>query len=339
VEARDPRPYISVAIPAYNEIEGLPELYRRVESTMAELAVDWEMVVSDNASTDGTREYLRELAARDRRVRVLLMSRNFGHSNAHQAVLEHSDGEWTVLMDADLQDEPEAIPRLLDKAAEGYDVVYAVRAKRPEGLAMRLATAGFYRLVGTISNVKQPPNAGPFSLMRRRVVEELRALPESHAFFPGLRAFVGFRQTGLPLERPPRAGRKPRLGLRRRIAHALDGIIAFSNVPLRMASWLGFGVALLAGMLEFFFLYFKLFTNVEVEGFYALITAILFLGGVQMFTLGVFGQYLGRVYDEVKGRPRYIVAERLNFPREATPAAVDSSVEPEPLEAASRRAG
>jgi polyisoprenyl-phosphate glycosyltransferase len=305
---------------------------------MAELGVDWEMVISDNASTDGTREFLRELAARDTRVRVLLMSRNFGHSNAHQAVLEHSDGEWTVLMDADLQDEPEAIPRMLDKAAEGYDVVYAVRARRPEGLGMRVATATFYKLVGRISTVRQPPNAGPFCLMRRRVVDEIRALPESHAFFPGLRAFVGFRQIGLPIERPQRAGRKPRLGFRRRIAHALDGIFAFSDLPLRIASWLGFGVALLAVLLELFFLYFRLFTDVQIQGFYALITAILFLGGVQMFTLGVIGQYLGRVYDEVKRRPRYIVEEKLNFPAKALPAAVDPALEPEPAEAAPRRA-
>ena len=336
MEARD-RPYISVAVPAYNEIEALPELHRRLESTMADLGVDWELVISDNASTDGTREYLRELAARDKRVRVLLMSRNFGHASAHQAVLEHSDGEWTVLMDADLQDEPEAIPRMLDKAAEGYDVVYAVRAKRPEGLAMRLATAAFYKLVGTISTVKQPPNAGPFCLMRRRVVEEIRTMPETNAFFPGLRAFVGFRQSGLALERPARAGRNPRLGLRRRIAHALDGIFAFSNLPLRMASWLGFGVALFAGLLEIFFLYFKLFTEVQVQGFTALITAILFLGGVQMFTLGVIGQYLGRVYDEVKRRPRYIVAERLNFTAKTMPTRI-GAVEPEPAKPASRRA-
>lgn len=340
MEARErERPLlISVAIPAYNEIEALPELYRRLRTTMSDLGVDWEIVVSDNCSTDGTREYLRDLAARDPRVRVLLMSRNFGHANAHQAILEHSSGDWTVLMDADLQDEPETIPQLLRKAEEGYDVVYAVRAKRPEGLPMRIATAAFYKLVGMISSVEQPRDGGPFCIMRRRVVEEITAMPESNPFFPGLRAFVGFRQVGLPVERPLRRGRKPRLRLGDRIAHAMDGIFAFSNVPLRLASWLGFGVALLTGILELFFLFFKLFTDVEVPGFYALMTAILFLGGVQMFTLGIIGQYIGRVYEDVKRRPRYIAAERLNFSQEA-PGPVELDGHTEDARRLMRRAG
>ncbi len=216
-------------------------------------------------------------------------------------------------MDADLQDEPEAIPQMLAKAEEGYDVVYATRARRPEGPLMRLATRAFYAVAKRISQVPQPPNAGPFCLMSRRVVDKVASLPERNVFFPGLRAFVGFRQAGIPLERPGRAGGGPRLNLRDRIRHALDGLLAFSNMPLRFAAWVGFVVASLTAVLELVFLYFKLLTDVPVEGFTALITAILFLGGVQLFTLGVIGQYLGRVYDEVKGRPRYIVEEGLNL--------------------------
>jgi glycosyltransferase involved in cell wall biosynthesis len=306
-------PRISVCVPAYNEIAALPELYERLTATMDAIGSEWELVISDNRSTDGTRDYLRELAAKDPRVRVILLSRNFGHAAAHFAVLEHSSGEMAVLMDADLQDEPEAIPEMLEKAGEGYDVVYVLRAARPEGPLMKLATRGFYWLVNRISEVPQPANAGPFCLMSRRVVDHIVGLRERNVFFPGLRAFVGFSQVGIPLARPPRAGGRPRLRLSDRIRHGLDGILAFSNLPLRFAAWVGISVASMTAVLELVFVYFKLFTSKPFFGFTALITAILFLGGVQLFTIGVIGQYMGRVYDEVKGRPRYIVDEALNF--------------------------
>ena len=315
-----PRAQISVGIPAYNEIESLPELHRRLTNVMEELGADWEMVVSDNLSEDGTRDYLRGLCARDPHVRAVLLSRNFGVANAHLAVLEHTSGEWTVLMDADLQDEPEAIPQMLERARDGFDVVYAIRARRPEPLPMRLATSAFYRLVGRYSSVPQPPNAGPFCVMSRRVVDAVTALSERNVFFPGLRAYVGFRQTGVPIERPPRANGTPRLGFRERIRHGLDGVFAFSNAPLRAAAWAGIAVAGLAALLEVFFVSAKLFSNMDIPfGFTSLISAILFLGGVQLFTLGVLGQYLGRVYDETKGRPRYLVEDFVNFPGDSGP--------------------
>ena len=280
---------------------------------MEALGVEWELVIADDGSTDGTRDYLRGLAARDSRVRAVLLSRNFGHTPAYMAALEHSRGDRVVLMDADLQDEPEAIPKMLELADEGNDVVYAIRGKRPEGLLMRLAFAIYYRLAGRVSTVNQPPHAGPFCVMSRRAVDEITTLPERGLFLPGVRSYIGFQQAGIRIDRAPRAGGGSRIPLRRRIAGALDGLFAFSSAPLRLAAWFGIAVASLSGALLLFFLYFKLFTDVPVKGFTALITVFLFIGGIQLLTVGIIGEYLGRVYDEVKGRPRYVVDERINM--------------------------
>lgn len=286
---------------------------------MAELGVDWELVIADDGSTDGTRDYLRGLASRDDRVKAVLLSRRFGHTPAYVAALEHARGDWIVVMDSDLQDEPEVIPRMLELADRGNDVVYAVKGKRPEGPLMRAAFSFYYRLAGRVSEIPQPAHAGPFCLMHRRVVDAISALPERSLFFPGVRAYVGFRQTGVVVDRPHRAGGDSRIPLRRRIAGALDGIFAFSTVPLRIAAWLGFGVAALSAVLELFFVYSKLFTDIPIAGFTALITAILFVGGIQLLAIGIIGEYLGRVYEEVKRRPRYVVEERLNLEPERLP--------------------
>jgi dolichol-phosphate mannosyltransferase len=303
---------ISVAAPAKDEIEALPELHRRVEAVMDGIGADWELVIADDGSTDGSRDYLRGLAERDPRVRGILLSRNFGHTPAYMAALEHTRGDWVVLMDADLQDEPESIPRLLEMAGQGNDVVYAVRGRRPEPLLMRAGFALYYRLAARISTVDQPPHAGPFCLMSRRVVDRISTLPERSLFFPGVRSYVGYQQAGVRIDRAPRSDGSSRIPLRRRIAGALDGLFAFSSAPLRLAASLGVAVATLSGLLLLFFLYFKLFTSVPVRGFTALITIFLFVGGVQLLTVGIIGEYLGRVYDEVKRRPRYVVEERVN---------------------------
>src|SRR5829696_8731808 len=202
----EPRAEISVAVPCHNELDTLPELHRRLAETLDGIGVTWELVVVDDFSTDGTRDLLRGLAERDSRVRAVLLSRNFGLARAHMAALRHSSGTWTVVMDADLQDEPEAIPRMLELAREGHDVVYAVRASRGEGRLMRFGAAAFYALMRRISEVPHPSQAGSFSLISRRVVERITSMPERNVFFPGLRAFVGFDQAALPLHRPARAG-------------------------------------------------------------------------------------------------------------------------------------
>jgi len=311
-----PRVDLSIGAPACDEIEALPKLRSRLGEVLDPLGLDWELVIADHGSTDGTREWLRAQGEHYPGLRAILLSRNFGHTPAYLAALEHTSGRHTVLMDADLQDQPELIPAMLDKASEGFDVVYAIKARRHEGLLMRLAFSLYYRLAGRISTVPQPSHAGPFCLMSRRVVEEIVALPERHMFFPGVRAYVGFPQAGIPVDRPSRADGTSRISWRRRISGALDGIIAFSHAPLRIASWVGLIVAAGAALLELVLLYLRLFTDNQTPGLTAILTVLLFLGGVQLLSLGVLGEYMGRVYDEVKRRPRYVVEERINL---ATP--------------------
>ena len=329
-----PRVDLSIAAPAHNEIEALPELRRRLGAVLDPLGVNWELVIADDGSSDGTREWLRAQADRDPRLRAVLLSRNFGHTPGYLAALEHTSGGYAIVMDSDLQDEPELIPTMLDKASEGFDVVYAIKARRHEGLLMRLAFTLYYRLAGRISTVPQPSHAGPFCLMSRRVVQEIVALPERHMFFPGVRAYVGFPQTGIAVDRPVRADGTSRITLRRRISGAIDGIIAFSHAPLRAASWIGLSVATGAALLTVVLLYLRLFTDQQTPGMTAVLTALLFLGGVQLVSLGILGEYVGRVYDEVKRRPRYVVEERINLrapenaPRDSESAGVGEPLTP-----------
>jgi polyisoprenyl-phosphate glycosyltransferase len=311
----EPRVEVSVAVPCHNELETLPELHRRLAETLDGIGVTWELVVVDDFSTDGTRDLLRGMAERDPRVRAVLLSRNFGLARSHMAALRHSSGRWTVIMDADLQDEPEAIPQMLDLAREGHDVVYAVRSTRGEGRLFRFGAAAFYRIMSRFAEVPHPSQAGSFSLVSRRVVEKIVAMPERNVFFPGLRAFVGFDQVPVRLHRPAREG-KPRVGLRSKVAYGLNALFAFSNAPLRLATWMGMFVASAAGILALVFIYLKYFTDKAVPGFTGIITVMLFLGGVQLITLGVIGEYVGRIYNEVKRRPRYVVDESLNLEAE-----------------------
>jgi polyisoprenyl-phosphate glycosyltransferase len=320
MDAPAPRCFISVAIPVYNEIEALPDLHRRLERVLSELTESWEIVIADDGSAAETRDYLRELAARDTRVRVVLLSRNFGHTPAYMAALEHCSGEWTVVMDGDLQDEPEVIPRMLAAAQEGADVVYAIKAKRPEGILMRSAFSLYYRLAKRFSKVEQPAHAGPFSLISHRAVGEILELRERNLFFPGVRSYVGHRQVGIQVERPDRSGGRSRIPLRRRITGALDGIFAFSDAPLRIATWMGFTIAAIAAVLAIAATVLRLVSSIYVSGITTVITIVLFLGGVQLITLGIIGEYLGRIYGEVKQRPRYVIEERLNFEAGDAPA-------------------
>jgi dolichol-phosphate mannosyltransferase len=312
------RPQISVAVPVYNEIEVLPQLYERVARVLDGLGVTWELVLADDGSTDGTREWIAEQGARDRRLKAVLLSRNFGQGAARLASLAYAGGEWTVSMDADLQDEPEAIPRMLERAREGHEVVYAVRTKRNERWTMRLATAAFYRIAGRFSEVPQPRQVGAFSLIGRRALDHLLDLPERNTYIPGLRSFVGFSQAGVELERSARSGRS-RVPIGARIVYGLDGLFAFSDAPLRIATWLGVAAAAFAALLAVSFAVLRVVADVFVPGVTAVLTVALFLGGFQLITLGLIGEYLGRVYREVKRRPRYVAEERLNLEAPAEP--------------------
>jgi glycosyltransferase involved in cell wall biosynthesis len=305
--------HLSVVIPVFNEEENLPELHRRLRETLEGAGTPYRLLFVNDGSGDRSLDYLRALCASDARVSVLSFSRNFGHQISISAGIAHADGDAVVVMDADLQDPPEVIPHLLDRWAEGNDVVYAVRRKRKEGGAKRAAYNLFYRILGGISSVEIPRDSGDFSLMDARVVAHLRAFPERNRFLRGLRAWVGFRQTEWVYERMVRASGEPKYRTRHLVKLALDGFFAFSTVPLQIATYLGF----MAAGLGFLYLLFALasrFLYNTPAGWTSLAAIILFLGGTQLMILGILGEYLGRVYEEVKQRPLYILDERIGFP-------------------------
>lgn len=301
---------LSLAIPVYNEEEIVPELLRRVSAVLDQVAGGpHEIVIVDDGSTDRTRELLAEHAARMPTLRVVLLSRNFGHQAAITAALDHVSGDAVVVMDGDLQDRPEVIPALLAAhlEGEGADVVYAVRATRREALPLRIAYAVFYRALRRMSRVRIPLDSGDFALLSARVVRELRALPERHRFLRGLRAWVGFRQVAVPVDRGERAGGRSKYSIIGLVRLAFDGLFAFSTWPIRAAMVVG---GLAAGGAALFALYsvvMRLFTGQVPAGFTALVVVTAFLAGINLFFLGVIGEYVGRVYDEVKQRPHYVI--------------------------------
>ena len=239
----------------------------------------------------------------------LRLSRNFGHQAALTAALENVTGDVIVVMDGDLQDRPEEIPRFLAEHEQGFDVVYAQRVRRKESLPLRAAYFTFYRLMSRLSEVKVPVDSGDFALLSRRVVDQLNLLPERHRYIRGLRTWVGFRQTGIPVERDARAGGEPSYTLRKLFRLAFDGVFAFSVTPLRAAWLLGACAAAAASLYALYAIVQRLFLGTSPQGFTALIVAIVFFSGIQLLFLGLIGEYLGRVYDEAKGRPHFIVTE------------------------------
>jgi dolichol-phosphate mannosyltransferase len=267
-----------------------------------------------------TWELIRTIVERDPRWRAIRFARNFGHQAAVSAGLAHADGDAVIVMDADLQDPPEELHRFIAKWREGYEVVYAVRHKRKEGLLKRALYLFFYRLLARLAETPIPLDSGDFCLMDRKVVDLLRAMPERNRFVRGLRAWVGFRQIGLSYERQARAGGKPQYNLRKLIQLARDGVFSFSSSPLRLATRLGSVVSLVAFVGTVFTLAQRLFADwfarigmAPPPGFATIVMAILFLGGVQLLCLGIIGEYIGRIYDEVKGRPHWIVWESAGF--------------------------
>ena len=308
-------PRLSVAIPLYDEEHVLPELLRRLRAVLDTIpGGPHEMVLVDDGSSDRTFEILDAEARKDPRIVALSLARNFGHQAALSAALDHVSGDLVVLMDGDLQDEPEQIPRLLEEQRRGSDVVYARRVARKEGWALRLSYYLFYRLLAFLSDVRLPLDAGDFAVLSRRVVIHLRSLPEHHRYLRGLRSWVGFRQTGIDVERAGRAAGRPKYSLSRLLRLAFDAVFAFSVIPLRAAAVLGFFTILLSVLYAAHSVYKKIFLGLNPAGFTGLIVTIAFLGGAQLLFLGVIGEYLGRVYEEVKRRPHYIVARSLNLP-------------------------
>ena len=311
---------MSVVVPVRNEAENLLELYQRLSTVLPGLTADYEIVFVNDGSSDTSLEILEKLHFEDRHVAVIDLSRNFGHQAALTAGLDHVRGEAVVCMDADLQDPPEVVPQLVARWREGWDVVYAIRRKRKEGFIKRLAYAVFYRLLGRIADVEVPIEAGDFGLMDRRAVSEIRAMREHGRFLRGLRAWVGFNQTGVEYDRGRRFAGDVQYTWLKLFRLAVDGLCAFSAVPLRLATVLGLVVSAVSFAAVVLVLYLKLFTQSAIPGWAATVIPILFLGGVQLLTVGILGEYIARIFDEVKHRPPYIVKRSLGV-RATTPQA------------------
>jgi polyisoprenyl-phosphate glycosyltransferase len=311
----------SLVIPVYNEAEVLPALYDRLTRVMEGLVEPYEIIFVNDGSRDDSTLLLRDFQARDERVKLLSFSRNFGHQIAITAGLDYSSGQAAVVMDADLQDPPEVVPQLIEQWRKGYDIVFAVRAKRQgEGFFKRATAALFYRLFRRMAATEIPLDAGDFRLMSRRAVEALQSIRERNRFIRGLAGWIGFRQTTVTFVRDVRQAGETKYPLKKMLRFALNGLLSFSLMPLQLASYLGF----LISSIGFFYIVYaiglKLFTNRVVWGWTSVMVAVLFLGGVQLVSLGIIGEYIGRIYEEVKQRPLYVVDEAKGFERPRPPS-------------------
>ena len=306
---------LSVVIPCFNEEEVIGETIKRLRTFCGGLVdLRVELIFVDDGSRDRTRELLRGYASEDSRIRVVGFARNFGHQIAVSAGIDAARGDAVVLIDADLQDPPEVVHEMVAKWREGYDVVYGTRTERPGESAFKLATArAFYRLLNRLSDVPIPLDTGDFRLMSRPVVETLKAMPERDRFVRGMVSWVGFRQVALPYRRAERFAGESKYPLRKMLRFATDGILSFSIKPLQMSITLGLLAAVLSLSGIAYALYLRAFTSVWVEGWTALMIAVLFLGGVQLVCVGILGEYIGRIYNEVKRRPLYVVQDRIGF--------------------------
>jgi glycosyltransferase involved in cell wall biosynthesis len=305
------KPILSVVAPNFNEAQTLPELYRRMREVLDSTGEIWELILVDDGSTDGSTDIIRELSEKDRRVRPVIFARNFGHQIAVTAGLDYSRGQAVVIIDSDLQDPPEVIPDLVAKWREGYEVVYAIRTEREGESWFKLFTASlFYRVIYRITDVDIPMDTGDFRLLDRKVVNVLNKMRERHRFLRGMSVWVGFRQIGVPYKRVARFAGETKYPLKKMFRFASDAITGFSYFPLQMATYLGFisaGVSILAIPVV---IALRLFgSHNPLIGQATTLIAVLFLGGVQLISLGILGEYIGRLYDEAKGRPLYVVRE------------------------------
>jgi dolichol-phosphate mannosyltransferase len=303
---------ISVIVPVFNETEVVNECHRQLSAALAELPfAAWEIVFVDDGSSDDSYEKLSLLAAREKGVRVLRLSRNFGHQAAITAGLDASRGDCVVIIDADLQDPPEVIARMVERWQAGFEVVYGVRESREGEGRLKLATAKwFYRLLNRLTNTDIPPDVGDFRLLDRRAVNTLNSLREHDRYVRGLVSWIGYRQTGVTYARHARHAGTSKYPLRKMIRFALDGITSFSTMPLRFATWLGYAASTLA-FIYLASVFVQKLLGYTVQGWATIMVAVLFLGGIQLIGLGIMGEYVGRIFNEVKERPLYVVAETL----------------------------
>lgn len=308
---------LGVVVPLFDEIESVVELHSRLMAVLDDLPLSFELLYVNDGSRDRTGEVLDAFADRDPRVRVLHLSRNFGHQAAVSAGLAHVQGDAVVVMDGDLQDPPEVIPAFLERWREGYDVVYAVRTKRKEGAVKRAGYFLFYRLLRAVADLDLPLDSGDFCLMDRRVVDSLASLPERERFVRGLRTFVGFRQVGVTYERSARVAGTPKYTLPRLAGLAIDGIVNFSSLPLKFVTALGFLVTMMGLLFASVLLGSALLQGEAPAGWSVVLAALVVVGGGQLLALGLVGEYVRRIFVEVKGRPTYIVSEVRTMRREA----------------------
>lgn len=307
-QVREDQPLLSIVIPMFNEETVLPLLFDRLEAVMASLDVTYEIICVNDGSTDRTADMLAARHESDARIKVLNFSRNFGKEVALTAGLDFTQGAAVVPLDADLQDPPELISEFLDKWHEGYDVVFGVRKLRSSDTWLKRNSAqGFYRLMSRVGGISLPTNAGDFRLMDQTVVDALRTLRERNRFMKGLFAWVGFKQTAVEYNRPERAAGVTKFNYWRLWNFALDGITGFSTLPLRVAGYFGLFTALIATLYGFFLVGRTLLYGADLPGYASLMVAVLLLGGLQLLVLGVIGEYLGRVFEESKRRPLYVV--------------------------------
>jgi glycosyltransferase involved in cell wall biosynthesis len=300
---------ISVVVPVHNEEGTIGELHRRLTSVLAPLG-RYEVVLVDDGSSDGTWQAVRELAHTDPQVRLIRLSRNFGHQVALSAGLDHARGDAVVSMDGDLQDPPELIPELIERWRAGSDVVFAIRQRREGETWFKLATASvFYKLINRMSSVEIPEQAGDFRLLSRRALDALLAMPERARYLRGMSSWIGFEQSTVPYARDARYAGETKYPLRRMLHFAGDAVTSFSATPIRLVAALGFLSVALCLVALAWTLYVRLFTEETVAGWTSVVVVVLFLGGVQLLSLGIIGQYVGRIFDEVKDRPLYFVAE------------------------------
>jgi glycosyltransferase involved in cell wall biosynthesis len=320
---------LSVIVPCYNEQDVLRATHERLTSVLAGMSLDYEFVFVNDGSRDDTQLILTQLQLIDPHVRVLLLSRNFGHQIAVTAGLEEAAGDAVVVIDADLQDPPEVIPQMVQLWRDGNDVVYGMRTDRKGESTFKLWTAKvFYRLINRLSETKMPFDAGDFRLLDRRVVDVINSMPERARFLRGMVSWAGFRQVSLPYERAARHAGTSKYPLKKMIHFAMDGIISFSLVPLKLAIWTGFLAIWIAVAGIVVAIVDRMLDKHLTRGWASLFVAVLFMGGVQLVSLGIIGEYLGRIYTEVKRRPLYVVQERLGFstPKKARPEEVSSVV-------------
>jgi polyisoprenyl-phosphate glycosyltransferase len=303
-------PTLSLLVPAYNERENLPELYKQLTDVLSDLPLQMELLIIDDASTDGTLDWLREKSQADDRVRFISFSRNFGHQAAVTAGLQHATGDVVVIMDADLQDPPQVIPEMIQEWLSGAQIVTGRRVQRDvDPFSKRLFAWLYYRVLARLADTRIPVDAGDFCLLDRVVVNALNSLPERNRYVRGLRAWLGFKHVEVAFIRQQRLHGEPKYNFFKSFSLAVNGLVSFSLSPLRLATYLGLAMGTFALLMMILVIYWRFFTNAPLTGYAVIITSFLLICSVQLVIFGIMGEYIGRIYDEVKARPQYVVKE------------------------------